>query len=245
MRKKPILKMGKRIIQQRRGKGGPRYLAPGHRYFAPIGYAQIKGKSVRGEVIDIINSVAHSAPLMMVLYENGQASLLPAPLGIRKGQTVWAGDDTPASLGSVVKLAKIPIGTFVYNIEKVPECGGNFVRSSGSTAQVTGREDGQVIITLPSRKTIWLNPGCRATIGVVAGGGRPEKPFIKAGRAHIAALARGKLHPKVHGVAMNPPSHPHGGTHRRTKGGPTSVKHNAPPGQKVGLLAPKKTGRGK
>jgi len=237
--------MGTPLIQQRRGKGSPTYTAPSHRYFGEIKYVAYSGKALRGEVMDIVNSVGHSAPLMLIKYENEEFSLLPAPLGIRKGDEVWVGDEIKSKIGNITKLGNIPTGTFVYNLERKPFDGGKLVRTSGTAAQIVGREEGKIVIRMPSKKTIRFDPNCRATIGIIAGGGRKEKPFIKGGKKHIAMKARGKLHPKVSGVAMNAKDHPFGGTHRRTKGRATTTSRHAPPGRKVGLIAAKKTGRGK
>ena len=85
----------------------------------------------------------------------------------------------------------------------------------------------------------------RATIGVLAGHGRTDKPLMRAGAAHHRARARGKQYPTVSGVAMNPVDHPHGGGNHQAVHGPNSVSRNAPPGQKVGNIAPKRTGRGR
>ena len=48
-------------------------------------------------------------------------------------------------------------------------------------------------------------------IGIVAGGGRTDKPLLKAGRAYHKYKAKRNSWPKVRGVAMNPVDHPHGG----------------------------------
>ena len=48
--------------------------------------------------------------------------------------------------------------------------------------------------------------------------------------------------PKVRGVAMNPVEHPHGGGNHQHVGHPTTTARNAPPGQKVGLIAARRTG---
>ncbi|TET30279.1 MAG: 50S ribosomal protein L2, partial [Candidatus Heimdallarchaeota archaeon] len=83
-----------------------------------------------------------------------------------------------------------------------------------------------------------FNPRSRATIGVVAGGGRTEKPFLKAGAKYHHLRAKGHKYPRVRGNAMNAVSHPHGGgSSTRT------VSRNAPPGAKVGLIAARQSGR--
>jgi Ribosomal protein L2 len=73
----------------------------------------------------------------------------------------------------------------------------------------------------------------------------PRSPFSRQGAAHHRARARGKQSPTVSGVAMNPVDHPHGGGNHQAVHGPNSVARNAPPGQKVGNIAPRRTGRGR
>jgi large subunit ribosomal protein L8e len=93
---------------------------------------------------------------------------------------------------------------------------------------------------------LWLqvvSSACRATVGQVAGGGRTEKPMLKAGRAYWAAKAKRNSWPKVRGVAMNPVEHPHGGGNHQHIGHASTVSRWAPPGQKVGLIAARRTGR--
>lgn len=48
-------------------------------------------------------------------------------------------------------------------------------------------------------------------VGIVAGGGRTDKPMMKAGNAYHKAKAKRRGWPRVRGVAMNPVDHPHGG----------------------------------
>lgn len=46
---------------------------------------------------------------------------------------------------------------------------------------------------------------------MVAGGGRVDKPVLKAGRAYHKYKVKRNCWPKVRGVTMNPVEHPHGG----------------------------------
>jgi len=84
---------------------------------------------------------------------------------------------------------------------------------------------------------------CRALVGVVAGGGRIDKPLLKAGRAYHKYKVKRNCWPKVRGVAMNPVEHPHGGGNHQHIGKPSTVKRNTPAGRKVGLIAARRTGR--
>jgi len=98
-------------------------------------------------------------------------------------------------------------------------------------------------VRLPSMRSIYLNNDCRAMVGVIAGGGRVDKPFLKAGPKKMLMRIRGRRWPKVKGTSMISASHPHGGGRHRHEGKPTTTSRNAPPGRKVGLIAARHTGR--
>lgn len=80
-------------------------------------------------------------------------------------------------------------------------------------------------------------------LGIVAGGGRIDKPILKAGRAYHKYKAKRNCWPKVRGVAMNPVEHPHGGGNHQHIGKASTVKRGTSAGRKVGLIAARRTGR--
>lgn len=180
-----------------------------------------------------------------IRWENGEETFTLAVEGIRVGQKVNSGASVELVSGNTLTLSDIPEGSLVNNIESQPGDGGKFVRSSGMFARVIGKQKGKVVLQLPSKKERIFHENCRATIGVLAGGGRPEKPFFKAGRRYYKMKARNKLYPKVSGVAMNAVDHPFGGSSSAHKGRPTLSHKDAPPGRKVGKLRPRRTGRKK
>ncbi|MEM2918912.1 MAG: 50S ribosomal protein L2 [Candidatus Altiarchaeota archaeon] len=242
--------MGKRLRQQRRGRGGPRYRAVTHKAKGLISYPDIKitneGK-IGGQVLEILHDPIRSAPIAKVLLEDFNEIFLIAPEGMKKGQWIEIGSDAEIKEGNVLPLRKIPEGTFIYNIEKLPGDNGKFVRASGTSAQVISHDVKQNVtyVVFPSKKTVKINSNSRATIGKVAGGGRIEKPFVKAGETFYKYKAINKVFPMVRGVAKNPVDHPHGGGGHKHVGRPTSVSRDTPPGRKVGHLAPKRTGKKK
>ncbi len=237
--------MGKRIISQRRGRGSPTYKSPKHRFVGAVGFTDFATEKIDGEVIELVNCPGHSAPLMIVEYANGNASLLPAPIGIRKGQFVQAGMGSGVAAGNVLSLSEIPTGTKISNIERVPFDKGQLARTGGSSALVVGKEGKKVLVKMPSKKIVKFDSKCRAMIGKIAGGGRREKPFLRAGSKYHAMRAKNKLYPRVSGNAMNAVDHPHGCTHTRNTKRSTTVSRNTPPGAKVGLIAARRTGRKK
>jgi len=232
--------MGKRIRAQRLGQGSPTYRAKSWRR---LGEVKLPPSEETGEatVVDILNDPGRSAPVARVRYGDGQERLVLAPEGIKVGDRIVAGVSVPVKPGNTLSLAEIPEGTPIHNIESRPGDRGKFARSSGAYATLIAHDVGRATVQLPSGETRDLNPHCRATIGVVAGGGRMDKPFIKAGKRHHAMLAKGKPYPRVRGVAMNVVDHPFGGRGKHA-GRPKTVSRNAPPGQKVGLIATRRTG---
>jgi large subunit ribosomal protein L8e len=83
----------------------------------------------------------------------------------------------------------------------------------------------------------------RAQIGIVAGGGRTDKPVLKAGRNYHKFKVKGNRWPSVGAVNMNAVDHPHGGGNHDHLGRASTRRRDAPPGQKVGLIAARRTGR--
>lgn len=237
--------MGKNLIQQARGKGSPRYRAPSFRYRGKAKHKSHSEKTMSGKIVDLVHCPGHSAPLAQIEFEDGELVLMLAPEGIKVGEKVTAGSDSHVLKGNTTSLSKIPEGTQIFNIESIPGDGGKFVRSSGTFAKVLSQSEDKVLILLPSKKKKYFNPKCRATIGVVSSGGRPEKPILKAGKRYHMMKARNKLYPKVSGNAQNAVDHPFGNARSQRKSKAKPVGKHAPPGRKVGMLHPKHTGRNK
>ena len=232
--------MGKRIICQRRGRGTSKFKIPSHRYLGEIKYPY--DKEFEGVVEEIVRDAIHSAPIAVVRSEEGRSVMFLAAEGIKVGDKIKI-TDSDVAIGNVLPLGKIPEGYPVYNIEMEPGDGGKLVRAAGSYATIVSHTNDKTVIQLPSGTFKTLSSQCRATIGIPAGGGRGEKPFVKAGKKYHFARARGKVYPLVRGVAMNPVSHPHGGGSHQHVGRPSTVSKNAPPGRKVGSIGARRTGR--
>ena len=238
--------MGKNLIQQKRGKGSPRYRAPSFRYKGISKYARFdQGKETSAEIKDIVHSSGHSAPLMELQYSNGETGLLQAPEGVRVGDKIVMGNNAELKSGNTLPLKNIPEGTSIFNIEANPGDGGRFVIASGAFARIITKAEEGIVVELPSSKRRTFLHECKATIGIVAGSGKTEKPFLKAGNRFYAMTAKNKVWPVVSGTSMNSLSHPFGGSSSHAKGIPTQSSRNSPPGRKVGKIAPKRTGRRK
>lgn len=239
--------MGRRILGQRRGRGTPTFRAPSHQYKADLSHRsgeESDADVISGAVVDIEHDPARSAPVAAVEFEDGDQRLVLAPEGITVGDEIQIGISAEISPGNTLPLREIPEGVPVCNIESQAGDGGKFARASGVSATLLTHDRSAAVVQLPSGEVRRLAPDCRATIGVVAGGGRTEKPFVKAGNKHHKMRSRGTKWPRVRGVAMNAVDHPFGGGGRQHPGRPKSVSGDAPPGRKVGDIASRRTGRG-
>ncbi|MFH1915883.1 MAG: 50S ribosomal protein L2 [Nanoarchaeota archaeon] len=231
--------MGKNLPQQARGKGSPTYRAPSFRF---KGYVCVENKEF-AHIIEILRCRAHSAPLLKVMYPDKTQGFHIASEGVRVGNTLAIGKDAQLAVGNTLPLANIPEGMNIFNIECRPGDGGKFVRGSGLSAKIVTKTESKIIVLLPSKTKKEFNPQCKATIGVVAGGGRPEKPFLKAGKKVHKMRQKNRYYPIVSGSAQNAVDHPFGNkrTSRKSKAKP--VRRGTSPGRKVGMLYARRTGR--
>lgn len=238
--------MGKRILVQRMGRGTSTFRSPRHLRIASVKYPNIAiDNLLKGVVVDILHDPGRGSPIALIKLENGTEFYNVAVEGLKVGQVIEIGSNAGASIGNILPLRSIPEGTKICNIELRPYDGGKLVRTGGSYAILTGKTSTHAIITLPSgkQKSVFLD--ARATIGVVAGGGRIEKPLLKAGNAYHKWKVKARKWPRVRGVAMNAVDHPHGGGSHQSESKPTTVSRRAPPGRKVGHIAARRTGRKK
>ena len=241
--------MGKRIILQRRGRGTTTYRAHSFRWVGEAKHRTYddaeKQGLMKGTIVDLVHCAGHSAPLAKVRYEDNKEGYIIAPTGMKVNDIIMSGANAEAKSGNTLPLAKIPEGTQVYNIENIPADGGKFVRAAGTVAIIKSVTPEKVTIIMPSKKEKDFHPNARATIGIIAGTGRLDKPFVKAGVRHHKMRAKGKLYPLTSGVAMNAVDHPFGSGRGRHVGKPKTPSRFAPPGAKVGKVGARRTGRKK
>lgn len=231
--------MGKRIIQQRRGKGGHTYKVREKAGKLRPGYiAGLKGKF---ECVKLIASAGHSVPIAKFINKEGNVFYNFAVNLLFVGQKINIGGNKS---GDVAKLGDLKNGTEVFNIEHNPKDGGKFIRTGGNSGTIMAKEGDVVKIMMPSKKIKKFNVSCRATVGRAAGDGRMDKPILKAGKKFYIMKTKSKLWPRTSAVKMNAIDHPFGsgqGKNMKSK----IAKRNASPGKKVGLIRPSRTGRKK
>ena len=204
---------------------------------------------IKGLVKEIIHDPGRGAPLAKIAFRDQRRfklnkELMPAVEGLFTGQFVYCGKGAQLAIGNVLPLSKCPEGCVVSMVEDKVGDRGTIARASGTSCIVVGHsEDGKKsMLKLPSGTRKKVNSASRCMVGIIAGGGRIDKPLLKAGTAFHKYRVKRNSWPKVRGVAMNPVEHPHGGGNHQHVGHPTTQPRNAPPGQKCGLIAARRTG---
>ena len=166
---------------------------------------------VPGQVAAIEYDPNRTARIALIHYVDGEKRYILAPVGLRVGQTVMAGNEAEIALGNALPLSRIPSGTMVHNIETQLGKGGQIVRSAGAAAQVLAREERYTLVRLPSGEVRRVLNTCTATIGQVGNVDHKNQALGKAGASRW--LGR---RPSVRGSAMTPRDHPHGGGEGRS-----------------------------
>lgn len=162
-----------------------------------------------------------TARLALLFYADGEKRYIIAPLELNVGDTVIASKrEADIRPGNALRIANIPVGTTIHNIELQPGKGGQIARAAGMSAQLLGKEGDYAQVRLPSGEVRLIRQECMATIGVVGNLDHANVKLGKAGRKRHMGIR-----PTVRGTAMSPRDHPHGGGEGRQpvgKPGPRS-----------------------
>eukprot|EP00038_Savillea_parva_P005700 m.159657 g.159657 ORF g.159657 m.159657 type:complete len:257 (+) comp11824_c0_seq1:56-826(+) len=217
--------------------------------FRQLDYAEKHGY-IKGIVREIIHDAGRGAPLAKVVFRDPyryklQKMTFIATEGLHTGQFVYCGKRAQLTIGNVLPVGQMPEGTIVCNVESKTGDRGTLARASGNYGTIISHnpDTGKTRVRLPSGRKKVVPSVARASVGIVAGGGRIDKPMLKAGASYHKYKAKRNSWPRVRGVAMNPVEHPHGGGNHQHVGHPTTVARGAPPGKKVGLIAARRTGQ--
>ena len=245
--------MGRVIRGQRKGAGTV-FKAHTTKRVAPAAFRKMdyleKNGYIKGVVKEILHDPGRGAPLARIVFRDPyryklRSEYFVAPEGLYSGQHVFCGKKAQIAVGNVLPLRSIPEGSIVCNVEQYVGDRGSFARTSGSYAVIVSHsdEDSRTKIKLPSGMKKTIDSNCRAMLGLVAGGGRVDKPILKAGNQYHKYKAKRHCWPRVKGVCMNPVEHPFGGGNQQHVGKPSTIARDTPAGRKVGLIAARRTGR--
>ncbi len=166
-----------------------------------------RNKTGIAKVIGIEYDPNRSANIALIEYEDGERRYILAPLGVTDGALIDTNPDgADIKPGNAMKIANIPVGTLIHNIELMPGKGGQLVRTAGASAQLMAKEGKYAQVRLPSGEVRLIAMNCMATIGQIGNLDHENISIGKAGRKrHLG------WRPTVRGSVMNPCDHPHGG----------------------------------
>ncbi|KAJ7022209.1 hypothetical protein C8F04DRAFT_1272848 [Mycena alexandri] len=179
----------------------------------------------------IIHDSGRGAPLARVVFRDPYRYKLReetfiATEGLHTGAFVYCGKKATLAVENVLPVGQCPEGTIVCNVKEKVGDRGALARTSGNYATVIGHspDDNKTQIRFAQWGEEDRVGGACATVGIVAGGGRIDKPLLKLARR---------------AVAMNPVvDRPHGtGNHQ-----PIGKVSTIAPGRKVGLIPARTTG---
>ena len=196
------------------GRRSMRYMGGGHKKMYRIIDFRRSKKNIAATVVSIEYDPNRTAFIALLSYVDGDKKYILAPQGLQVGATVLAGDDVAPEVGNALLMKNIPLGTNIHNVEMQPGQGGKLVRSAGTSAQLTNKEDKYAVLKMPSGELRKILINCYATVGVVSNSDHSLQSMGKAGRNRWRGIR-----PRNRGVAMNPVDHPMGGGEGKASGG--------------------------
>jgi large subunit ribosomal protein L2 len=196
------------------GRVTARYIGGGHkRMYRIIDFKRDK-RDIPATVATIEYDPNRSSRIALLHYRDGEKRYILAPLSLKAGDVIMAGEEAEFKTGNALPIRKIPIGTLIHNVELKQGKGGQVVRGAGTFAQIMAKEGAYAHIRMPSGEVRLVHHECYATIGQVGNLDHENIAIGKAGRNRWQGRK-----PRVRGVAMNPVDHPMGGGEGRSSGG--------------------------
>lgn len=218
----PLKKSGGR---NNTGRITSRHRGGGHkRRYRIIDFKRNKAGNARVEAIEYDPN--RTCRIALLKYEDGELRYILAPQNIKVGDTLQAGPNAEIRDGNALPLGKIPVGSFIHNVEMKPGKGGQMARTAGAAAQLVARDEKYAQIKLPSSEVRLIPITCMATLGQIGNADHENISYGKAGR-----MIWFGVRPQTRGMAMNPIDHPMGGGEGRSKSGGGRQHPRSPWGQ--------------
>ena len=196
------------------GRRAMRYIGGGHKQKYRVVDFRREKKNIKATVASVEYDPNRTAFIALLNYADGEKRYIIAPQGLQVGAVIISGDSVAPEIGNALQLKYMPLGTNVHNIELQPGQGGKLVRSAGSSAQLSNKEEKYGVLKMPSGELRKILINCYATVGVVS---NSDHALERAGKAGVNRWKG--VRPRVRGVAMNPVDHPMGGGEGRASGG--------------------------
>ncbi|MBO4203960.1 50S ribosomal protein L2 [bacterium] len=201
--------LGRTGGRNNQGRITSRFMGGGHkRLYRLVDFRGYDKANIPAKVASIEYDPYRTARIALLNYADGEKRYVLAWQGINVGDEIMSGDQAPIANGNRKQLKDIPEGMNIYCLEVTPFSVGKIIKSAGSSALISGRDDtqGLVFVKMPSGEVRKFNNNCWATIGVIGNEQHKNVEIGKAGRQRWM----GKK-PRVLGKNMNPVDHPHGG----------------------------------
>lgn len=163
-------------------------------------------KNVEARVEAIEYDPFRTAFVALVCYKDGERRYIVAPKSMKANDTFIVSEEARVKIGNRLPLRKIPIGTFVYNVEIKPGAGARIARSAGNHVEVVAQDGGYTQIKMPSSEIRKVLDTAWASIGESSNDEHRLTNLGKAGRSRWMGIR-----PKNRGSARNAVDHPHGG----------------------------------
>lgn len=204
---KSLTKGGKRAVgRNNRGRITTRHKGSGHkRLFRDVDFKYDK-LDIPAKVETIEYDPNRSGFIALVCFVDGERRYVLAPQSVKVGDTFIVSENASIEPGNRLPLKKIPVGTFVYNVELQPRGGSKIARSAGSSVEVVANEGGHTHLKMPSSEIRKVPETAWACVGEVSNEEYKLRNIGKAGRSRWLGIR-----PTVRGSAMNPVDHPYGG----------------------------------
>src|SRR3989339_80751 len=198
---------GKRDVgRNNRGRITVRHKGGGHkRAYREIDFTFDK-KDIFAKIETLEYDPNRSGFIALICYRDGERRYILAPTTVKVGDMIMTSDKADIKPGNRLPLAKIPVGTFVYNVEVKPKGGAKLARSAGAYAEVLASDAGYTNLKMPSSEVRKISEKAWASIGAVSNEEYRLMNYGKAGRSRWKGIR-----PTVRGSAMNPVDHPYGG----------------------------------
>ncbi len=219
----PLKKSGGR---NNTGRITSRHRGGGHkRRYRIIDFKRNKhGVNARVEAIEYDPN--RTARIALLKYDDGELRYILAPGSVKVGDVLQSGPNAEIRDGNALPLSKIPVGSFIHNVEMKPGKGGQIARSAGNSVVLVARDEKNAQIKLPSSEVRLVPVTCLATLGTIGNSDHENISYGKAGR-----MIWFGVRPQSRGMAMNPVDHPMGGGEGRSKSGGGRQHPRSPWGQ--------------
>ena len=110
------------------GRITARYIGGGHkRMYRIIDFKRDK-RDIPATVATIEYDPNRSSRIALLHYRDGEKRYILAPLNLKAGDVIMAGEEAEFKTGNALPIRKIPIGTLIHNVELKQGKGGQVVR---------------------------------------------------------------------------------------------------------------------